>query len=116
MAAKQEQLTRKRMRYALGIGLEEYNKVNIAAVRDFQAELLMSVGYIGYADIWCGTLRMFVFDTEPEMKRLHEEAKKLGFRTAGMIDGIVSVSNMDLKRPHLERIESKSAFYRELYR
>ena len=116
MAAKQEQLTRKRMRYALGIGLEEYNKVNITAVRDFHAELLMSEGYIGFADIWCGTLRMFIFDTEQEMKRLHEEAKKLGFRTAGMIDGIVSVSNADLNRPHLSKIKDNAAFYRELYK
>ena len=116
MGTRAEALTRKRLRYGFGVGHEEYNRENIIKVRDLQAELLTSKEYIGYFDAYEGTLRVFVFDTEADRDKVLREAKRIGFKSAGPCEGVLSVSNADLKRPHLKTINNKNSFYKELYR
>lgn len=106
---------RKRLRYGMGIGLEEYSSRNIDMVRGFQAELLISAGYIGWFDTW-GTLRVFVFEDVKSRDRALKEARSIGFGSAGQIDGELFISNAVMKRPHLKNANSKTQFYRELYR
>lgn len=106
---------RKRLRYGLGIGLEEYSSRNIGMVRDFQAELLNSRGYIGYFDSW-GTLRVFVFENAQSRNRALREAKDIGFSSAGTIVGELFIGNSEMKRPHLQLAGRKDTFYREYYR
>ena len=106
---------RKKLRYGMGIGLEEYSRDNIRMVRDFQSELMTSPGYIGYFDTW-GTLRVFVFEDANSRNRALREAKSIGFDSAGKIVGELFVSNAALQRPHLETMRSKNYFYKEYYR
>lgn len=106
---------RKRLRYGMGIGLEEYSSRNIDMVRGFQAELLISAGYIGWFDTW-GTLRVFVFEDMKSRDRALKEARSIGFGSAGQIDGELFICNSSLQRPHLETMRSKNYFYKEYYR
>ena len=116
MGSRAEALNRKRMRYGLGVGLEEYSPNNRNMVRDLQAELLTSQGYIGYFDTYEGTMRVFVFDKEDERDRIVKEARSIGFGSAGLCEGIISISNAELQRPHLDKIKNRNTFYKELYR
>ena len=116
MGSRAEALNRKRMRYGFGVGLEEYSRRNIGMVRDLQAEILTSEDYIGYFDAYEGTLRVFVFDREAERDRILKEARRIGFDSAGGCEGILSISNADLQRPHLNKIRNNNTFYKELYR
>lgn len=107
---------RKRLRYGMGIGLEEYNSGNIKMTRDFRAELMTSSGYIGYFDTWNDTLRVFAFEDPKSRDRALKEARSIGFDSAGKIEGGLFISNVELQRPHLQNIRSKGYFYREYYR
>ena len=107
--------SRKRLRYGMGIGLEEYNSGNINMVRDIQSELMMSAGYIGYFETW-GTLRVFVFEDPKSRDRALKEARSIGFDSAGVIDGELFISNAALHRPHLQNYRRKEQFYKEYYR
>lgn len=113
---KTEYAARIRLRYAMGIGLEEYSSRNIDMVRDFQSALMMTSGYIGWFDTWEKTLRIFVFEGSISRDKALKEARSIGFTSAGDIDGELFVSNAVLKRPHLKNVSTKKQYYRELYR
>lgn len=102
-----------RHRSAMGIGTEELKDKAKAA--EFQTELLMISGYIGYVDIWDGSLRMFVFATKDSASSAIKAAQEIGFRSAGDICDFVAIRNSDLNRPHLNKKKGHS-YYRELYR
>ena len=110
--------SRKRLRYGMGISLEEYCSNNIGMVRQLQSELitLTSGGYIGYFDTWDKTIRILVFERCESRDKALEIARSIGFSSSGKIDGEVFVSNMDLQRTHLQHIRSSDQFYREYYR
>ena len=116
MGSRAETLNRKRMRYGFGVGFEDYNRENIIKVRDLQAELMSNGDYIGYFDTYGGSLRVFLFDNESGRDKALKEAKQIGFTSAGKCEGVISVSNAEIKRPHLDNIRNSHAFYRELYR
>lgn len=105
-----------KLRYGMGISLEEYCSQNIDMVRSFQAEILILNGYIGYFDAMNTTLRVFIFDDKDDADRAVKVAHSIGFESAGMIEGLIIVSNNCLHRPHLQNIVSKNHYYRELYR
>ena len=108
--------TRKRLRYGMGIGLEEYSSRNIDMVRDFQSILLILAGYIGWIDIWEKTLRGFVFEDAVTRDKALKEARSIGFESAGTIEGELFVSNAVLERPHLKSLNTKKQYYSELYK
>ena len=53
---------KKKFRIGIGIGGKEYSDAGQYMRMNFQTELLMSDGYIGYFDTWTGDLRIFCFD------------------------------------------------------
>lgn len=104
-----------RFRQGVGIGLEEYGKDNFAMVREFQTELMMLRGYIGYFDTWDETLRVFIFDNIEDAAKAVKGAEQIGFRTVGNIEGPVHIANSELTRPHLKYYKGYD-YHRELYR
>lgn len=108
--------SKKKLRYGMGIGFEEYCPMNIKMVRDFQSELMRSRGYLGYFDTYNDKLRVFVFEDVKSRDRLLNEAHDIGFDSAGKIVGELFISNDSMKRPHMQDIRAKDQFYREYYR
>ena len=107
---------KKKIRFGMGISTEEYCPQNRDMARDFIAECLTHAGYLGFFETWDGTLRVFTFEKQEQAECMVKEAKRIGFATAGMIEGLVIVSNEDLQRPHLQNIRNKYSYYKEYYR
>ena len=107
---------RSKVRFGMIIGLEEFCRLNMSMVRDFNAELFMDPDYIGYAEIYEGTARVFIFDSKESAEKKTKIARNIGFCTAGMVDGNVFCRNDELERPHLKRMRNHNSFMRELYR
>lgn len=105
-----------RLRYGFGIGRYEYSNENIYQVRELMTELLSSEKYIGYFDTWEDTLRVFVLEDSEAAARMLREARSIGFESAGMVDGIIAVSNSQLQRPHLKHLRRSYNYYKEYYR
>ena len=114
---KRSYATYKRIRFGMGVSLEEYNSDNIRLVRTLQSEILTLSGYIGRFDTWeRTTLRVFVFEDAASRDKAVRAARSIGFDSAGKVDGNIFISNADLQRPHLQNYRSKNLFYREYYR
>ena len=107
---------RTKIRYGMVISLEEYSSYNISMVRELQAELFISSGYIGYTDVYEKTGRLFVFEGPDSRDKALKDARSIGFGSAGSVVGNVFVSNAALQRPHLQNYRSKDQFYKEYYR
>ena len=103
-----------RLRTAIGIGKAEL-KQNKQQAAEFQTELLMICGYIGYVDIWEDSLRMYVFEKTEAANKALEAAHQIGLLTAGVVSDFVCVRNSELERPHL-KLRKGHSYYKELYR
>lgn len=112
---KRSYTTYKRIRFGMGVSLEEYNSDNIRLVRTLQSEILAIKGYIGRFDTWERTLRVFVFEDAASRDKAVRAARSIGFDSAGKVDGNIFISNANLERPHLQNYKAK-LFYREYYR
>ena len=77
--------------------------------------LICMSAYIGYVDIYDETARLYVFNSEDGARIALREAKKIGYRTAGAVEGPIHISNADLHRPHLNRLRGYD-FQREYYK
>lgn len=104
-----------RFRNGVIIGTEElrdrYMKMEL------NSDLNSNSGYIGYADIWDGTARLYVFDNPNDASKIVKAARSIGFRTAGPATEVISVRNSELERPHLNRKNrSTYSYIKELYR
>ena len=113
---KRSYTTYKRIRFGMGVSLEEYCSDNIRLVRTLQSEILALRGYIGRFDTWERTLRVFVFEDAVSRDKAVRTARSIGFSSAGKVDGNIFISNADLERPHLQNYKAKTLFYREYYR
>lgn len=112
---KRSYTTYKRIRFGMGVSLEEYCSDNIRLVRTLQSEILALRGYIGRFDTWERTLRVFVFEDAASRDKAVRAARSIGFDSAGKVDGNIFISNTNLERPHLQNYKAK-LFYREYYR
>ena len=103
-----------RIRSAIGVGIDELTD-DINKARELATELMMQSGYVGNFDDEEKKLRVYVFVKCEQAEAMLDVARKMNFRTAGMIQGSVFVSNLELNRPHL-KYASKYSFYKELYK
>lgn len=106
--------SRKKFRSGMAVGLMElrYDK---AAARELNTEMLMHPGYVGFFDDEEMSVRVYVFTNKEHAAEMLRESRKIGFRTAGEVEGIMHIKNADLERPHM-RYVSKYNWYRELYK
>ena len=102
-----------KIRKAAAIGLLELS--DSYKRRELVTELAMISGYIGYLDFDDYGVRVYVFTDSDSAERLVKEAKKIGFRTAGEVEGTIVIKNTELERPHLKYMPKK-VFLKELYK
>lgn len=102
-----------RIRKAAAIGLSELS--DSLKRRELVTELSMISGYIGYLDVVDYGVRVYVFTDSDAAEQLVKEAKKIGFRTAGEVEGTIMIKNTELERPHLKYMPKK-VFLKELYK
>ena len=102
-----------RIRKAAAIGLNEIS--DRTKTRELVTELAMISGYIGYIDVEEFGVRVYVFTDAESAEKMIKEAKKIGFRTAGEVEGTIVIKNTELERPHLKYMPKK-AFLKELYK
>lgn len=106
--------SRQRVRTGMAVGLAEL-RMNKNTARELNTEMLMHPGYVGFFDEAEGQLRVFVFTSKESTDEMLKESKKMGFRTAGAVDGVFFIRNADLKRPHM-RFVNKHDWHKELYK
>lgn len=102
-----------KIRRAAAIGLTELSESN--KTRELATELVMIDGYVGYIDADDYGVRIYIFEDAASAKSFVREASKIGYRTAGDVEGSLIVKNTELERPHLRYLPKKS-FMRELYK
>lgn len=102
-----------KFRKCAAIGLEDLN--DRRKILELNTELAMIGGYVGYLDIEDYGVRIYVFTDADSATRLVKEAKKIGFYSAGEVEGTMALKNTELQRPHLKYMPRK-IFLRELYK
>lgn len=102
-----------KFRKAVAIGLTELS--DKVRNKELVTELAMNSGYVGYMDIEDYAVRIYAFSDIESAEALVKEARKIGFRTAGMVEESLALKNSDLLRPHLKYMP-KSVFLKELYK
>ena len=102
-----------RFRKCAAIGLQELS--DKSKNKEIVTELAMISGYIGYVDDNEFGARIYVFTNAESAAQLVKEAKKIGLRTAGEVEGTIAFKNTDLQRPHL-KFMPKNIFLKELYK
>lgn len=105
---------RPRFRIGMAIALQEL-KNDKPAARQFNTEMLMNSGYIGFMDDENVGVRCFIFKRREDAESAVKSAKEIGFRATGMIADVIHVKNADLERPHLKYAQ-KDNWYKELYK
>lgn len=104
---------RSKLRSGAAIALAELN--DRSRHSELVTELAMNSGYIGFFDCEDPRVRVYVFTNQTSSEQLIKEAKRMGYRTIGGVDGAVIVKNTDLQRPHLKFI-AKDNWHKELYK
>ena len=82
---------------------------------ELHTELSMIGGYVGYLDITDYGVRIYAFTNADDATRFIREAKKMGFYSAGEVDGAMAIKNTELQRPHLKYMP-RNIFFQELYK
>ena len=91
----------RRLRFAVLIGAEELATVPIEMKRDFNAELMMTEGYIGICKIENATL--FVFNGQANIQGVVKKAKRIGFTSVGPVEDPVFLPDSQIQRPAYRR-------------
>ena len=105
-----------KLRYAFGISSEEYKIKDSYSVMQLLSELSESETYIGYTEVWSGTLKVFLFKTMEGRDSVMKASKDIGFDSTGLIEEHILISNQDIKRPHLNKYKKNYSYYKELYK
>lgn len=103
-----------RFRTGMAIALTEL-RADKSAARQFNTDMLMNPGYIGFMDNEDVGVRCFIFKKREDAEAAVKSAKEIGFRATGMIADVIHVKNADLERPHLKYVK-KDNWYKELYK
>lgn len=102
-----------RFRKCAAISIEELD--DRMKQRELHTELSMIGGYVGYLDIADYGVRIYAFANADDATRFIREARKIGFSSAGEVEGTIAIKNTELQRPHLKYMP-RNIFLRELYK
>jgi len=94
-------VTVKRIRFAVLISNEELDAAPLDMKRDFNAELMMTEGYIGICRIEDATL--FIFRGNADTKGVVKKGKRIGFTSIGPVEDPVFLPDSQIKRPNYRR-------------
>lgn len=94
-------INRRRIRFAVLISNEELDTAPLDMKRDFNAELMMTEGYIGICRIEDATL--FIFRANVDTKGAAEKGKRIGFTSIGPVEDPVFLPDSQIKRPDYRR-------------